>query len=342
MNSIERVFAAVEGKLVDRPAVTLTLSLYGARLTGCPSKEYYTNPTAYADGQSAVREEFQPDVLFTPFALPAEGEAFGSQVAYLDNYAPNIARPAVDSAEEATRLSIPDVDSHPRLLFIRESVRLLAARYGGQVPIAGILLSPVDLPALIMGIDAWLETLLCDEAAAKRVIDMTTRFFIKWANALLSDGANILLFPCNFSNPDIVTSKILKEIAVPVYQAAFSEIKGPLVIHHGGARLAPFLKHYDSLPNIVAFVLDPRDTFSEARGKVGPNRVLIGNVDGPNLCRKAPERIHQECENLLADRCDDRHFILATSNADVAYDTPPEHIHAMIQAAKDHQQGVQP
>lgn len=340
MNSVERVFAAVEGKPVDRPAVTLTLSLYGAKLTGCPVKEYYTNPQAYANGQSAVREEFQPDLLFTPFALAAEGEAFGSQVAYLDHCAPNIARPAVGSAEEAARLSIPDVDSHPRLLFIRECIRLMASQYGGKVPIAGIMLSPIDLPALIMGIDAWLETLLFDEAAAKRVIDITTRFFIKWANTLLSDGADLLLFPCNFSNPEIVTKKILKEIAIPVYQEAFSEIQGPLVIHQGGARIAPFLAHYNSLPNVVAFVIDARDTFSEARQKVGSSRVLLGNIDGPTLLKKDPKTISDECNKLLRDRCNDRHFIMATSNADVAYDTPAANIHAMIQAAKDYKEAA--
>lgn len=340
MNSIERFFAAVEGKPVDRPAVTVILSLYGAKLTGCPVKEYYTNPQAYANGQSAVREEFQPDLLFTPFALAAEGEAFGSQVVYLDNNAPNIARPAVGSAEEAVRLTIPDIDSHPRLLFIRESIRLMASQYGGKVPIAGIMLSPIDLPALIMGIDAWLGTLLFDEETAKRVIDMTIRFFIKWANTLLSDGADLLMFPCNFSNPEIVTEKILKEIAIPLYQEAFSEIQGPLIIHHGGARIAPFLAHYNALPNVVAFTIDPRETFSDARQKVGPNRLLIGNIDGPNLYRKAPETIREECENLLADRCDDRYFIMATSNTDVAYDTPAANIHAMIQAAKDYKQGT--
>ena len=335
MNCIERVFAAVEGKPVDRPAVTLTLSLYGAKLTGCPIEEYYSNPQAFANGQSAVNEEFQPDMLFTPFALATEGEAFGSKVAYPNNYAPNIARPAVGSAEEAARLSIPDVDSHPRLLFIRESIRLMAAQHGGKVPIVGVMFSPIDLPALIMGIDAWLDTLLFDEALAKRVIDMTTRFFIKWANALLSDGANLLIFPCNFSNPEIVTEKILKEVAIPVYQEAFSQVKGPMVIHHGGARIAPFLAHYNSLPNVAAFVIDSRDTFHESRQKVGANRVLLGNIDGPTLLKKDPETISEECNKLLSDRCNDRHFIMATSNADVAYDTPIENIHAMVRAAKD-------
>ena len=339
MNSLERVFAAVEGQTVDRPAVTLTLSLYGSKLTGCPTKEYYTNPQAYAEGQFAVSETLQPDIIFTPFALAVEGEAFGSQLAYFD-YAPNIAQPAVRSANEAACLPIPDVDSNPRLLFIRESVRLMANKFTGQVPIAGIVLSPVDLPALIMGIDAWLETLLMDTQAARRVIDITSRFFIQWANALLSDGATFLISPCNFSNPDIVTSKILKKIALPVYQEAFDELKGPNVIHHGGAHLAPFLEYYDFLPNVAAFVLDSRDTFTDARSKVSSNRLLIGNIDGPNLFRKSPEQVRAECEQLLTDRKNDRHFIMATSNADVAYETPVENIQAMIQTAKDYKQAA--
>ncbi len=335
MNSVERVFAAVGGNPVDRPAVALTLSLYGAKLTQCPIKEYYTNPKAYADGQSAVREEFQPDLLFTPFALAAEGEAFGSQVVYLDKFAPNITKPAIGSAKEIGHLRIPDIDSHPRLLFIRESVRLMASRYGGQVPIVGITLSPIDLPALIMGIDAWLETLLFDKEAARQFMEMTTQFFIKWANALLSDGANILVLPCNFSNPDIVTEKVLKDMAIPLFRDAFSQVKGPMVIHHGGARIAPFLEHYNPLPNVAAFVIDSRDTFAEAREKVGTKRLLIGNIDGPNLWRKNPETIHVKCNKLLQDRSNDRHFIMSSSNADVAYDTPAENIHAMIQSAVD-------
>lgn len=335
MNSLERVLAAVEGKPSDRPAVSLTLSLYGAKLTGCPLAEHYTNPDAYAEGQCAVREEFQPDLLFGPFALTAEGEAFGSQVAFFSNQPPNMAKPAVESAEDAARLSVPDVDSHPRLLFIRESIRRLAGRYGSKVPIAGLLLGPVELPALIMGIDAWLDALLFKEKAAMRVLDMTSKFFVDWANALLSDGATMLVFPSLFCNPAIVTRKIVEEVAVPVYNQAFNEVKGPLVMHHGGARLVPFLEYYASLPNVVAFVVDARDSFPEAREKLGPTKVLLGNIDGPNLHRQAPGTIGDECAKLLADRSDDKHFILATSNGDVAYETPSDNIRAMIRAAKN-------
>lgn len=339
MNSLERVFAAVEGKPSDRRAVGVLLSLYGATLTGCPLEEYYTNASAYASGQSAVRERFQPDLLFAPFVLTAEGEAFGSKVAFFNNQAPNMVRPAVESAEEVARLSIPDINSHPRLLFIRESIRQLASQYGREVPIVGILLGPVDLPALIMGIDAWLDALLFREKSARLVLDMTTEFFVNWANTLLSDGATVLVLP-NLCNAEVVTPKIVREIAVPVCQEAFKEVKGPLVIHSAGARAVPFLDYYASLPNVVGFVLDSRDSFSEAREKVGFSKVLFGNIDGPTLGKRDVEKVREDCEKVLADRSSDMHFVLSTCSADVAYDTPPQNIHAMLQAAESHAQGA--
>ncbi|MEQ8224253.1 MAG: uroporphyrinogen decarboxylase family protein, partial [Candidatus Eremiobacterota bacterium] len=107
MNSLERVTCAIRGEVSDRPPVSVTLSMYGARLTGCPLEKYYTDAAAYAEGQSAVKEIFQPDIIFTPFVLTAEGEAFGSRVKFFQNQPPNMSEPSVKSAEEFLKLPVP-------------------------------------------------------------------------------------------------------------------------------------------------------------------------------------------------------------------------------------------
>ena len=63
MNSLERVTAALSGKSFDRRPVSITLSLYGARLTNCPLTTYYTDADEYFRGQEAVYKTFQPDIL---------------------------------------------------------------------------------------------------------------------------------------------------------------------------------------------------------------------------------------------------------------------------------------
>ncbi|MBF0552554.1 MAG: uroporphyrinogen decarboxylase family protein, partial [Deltaproteobacteria bacterium] len=325
----------VAGKPVDRPAYTLTLSLYGARLTGCPLREYYTDPAAYVAGQCAVREMFQPDLLFSPFVLTALGEAFGSNVAYFDHYPPNLTRPAARSAEEAAAMPLPDIDTHPRLLFLREAVRRLAARYRGEVPIVGVMVGPGDLPPLIMGLDAWYEALLFNEETARLVLEKSCRFFIDWGNALLADGAAFLALPDVFSNPTVMPRRVVRDLAMPALAASFGEIRGPIVIHHGGSRLAPFIRDYTGLPNVVGFVVDARDSLAEARQGLGVAPVLLGNIDGPTLHQASPEQLQARCARILADRAQDPHFILATSAADVAWDTSPELIQVVSRMVQE-------
>ncbi|MBF0551966.1 MAG: uroporphyrinogen decarboxylase family protein, partial [Deltaproteobacteria bacterium] len=302
---------------------------------GCPLRRYYTDPEAYVEGQCAVREMFQPDLLFSPFVLTALGEAFGSEAAYFDHQPPNLTRPLAGSANEAASIPLPDIDAHPRLLFLREAVRRLAALYRGEVPIAGIILSPVDLPPLIMGLDAWYDALLFDERAAREVLEWSCRFFIRWGNALLDDGAAFLVFPAMFCNPTVMSPRVVQHLAMPAMTEAFREIRGPIVMHHGGNRLAPFIKDYTALPNVIGFVVDSRDSLAEAREGIGDTPVLLGNLDGPTFHQQSPEQLQVQCAGILADRAEDPHFILATSSADVSWDTPPELIQVVCQTVQD-------
>lgn len=334
MNSLERVTAALQGTRPDRPAVTLTLSLYGARLTSCPLQEYYTNPHAYLAGQLAVIEQFGPDIVFCPFALTAEAEAWGCEVAYIANNPPNLKKPILRHADRIVDLREPDIDSQPRLVYLRESTRLLAAACKGQRPVAGILLSPIDLPALLMGIENWLETLLFDPANTRLMLEKSVAFFVRWANALLADGATFLAIPSMFSNPRLLTPKIVETTVLPILADAMQQVGGPVVFHHGGNPIGKFIHLYDKLP-AAAFLIDTRDSFADVRKIIGNDRLLLGNIDGPTLSRHSPEHIRTLCRKLLTDRIDDRHFILATAGADVPYDTPLANISAMIGAATE-------
>ncbi|MBF0411996.1 MAG: uroporphyrinogen decarboxylase family protein [Desulfamplus sp.] len=334
MNSLERVLGKIEGSPTDYPAVTLTLSLYGARLTKYPLKEYYTRADAYIEGQIAVKETFNPDIIFTPFALTAEGESFGSKVKFFEKNPPNISRYAAKSPDDVLSIDLPDVNSHPRLCFIRDAIRGIAAKYGKNTAICGVMLSPIDLPPLIMGIDGWLETLLFDQDNAKRIIDMTTQFFLTWSKAMFEDGVHFIALPIVFCNPAIVTDSIIQNITFPALKNAVSNAAGPVVLHHGGAPMFSSLEMLVSIPNVAAYAIDHRDDFKTARDIVGSNKVLLGNIDGPTLYSHNIQDIEQMTYNILNDRKDDSHFILASSSADIAFDTPPENINAVIKAAR--------
>ncbi|MFZ3382916.1 MAG: uroporphyrinogen decarboxylase family protein [Candidatus Methanoperedens sp.] len=326
MNSMERVIAALQGNMPDRRAFTMTLSLYGAKLTNCPLTEYYTVPELYAKGQIAVVEQCKPDIIFTPFALALEAQAFGSEIVYLPKSPPNVKKPFIRNPEDTGKIKVPDVNSDKSLSYIRNSTRLLVDRFKGKVPICGVLTAPIDLPAIIMGVDNWLEILLFDRQKVSEILSVISRHFTSMANGMFEDGIDFLALPMMFCNPKLVIEKTIKEIIIPELDAIFANVRGPIVFHHGGNPIAGYLDIYRQLPNIGGFVLDPRDDFREARKSAGEKILLLGNLDGPTLGKIKPERAILMAKKILDDRKGDRHFIFATSGADVAWDTPMETI----------------
>lgn len=326
---MEKVLSALQGKPQQRRPFTLTLSLYGARLTGCPLVDYYRRPHCYAKGQDEVMALCRPDILFTPFSLSLEAEAFGSELKFLPNNPPNVRKPAYRSADALINQQSPDIDSHPTLRYLRESTALLSNKYHGTVPICALLTAAVDLPAIILGIDQWLETLLFEPDKATRILKKTTAHFIAMANALLADGADFIGVPTMFTNPRILYPYLIEETILPALVTSFRSVEGPIILHHGGNPMVPNLKECAELPNVAGFAVDHRDSLAKGRTILGPERVILGNLNGLSFPHLTPKKILENVHRILEDRKDDPYFVFATANADIPFDTPPEIIQAV-------------
>ncbi len=334
MNSMELMLATLAGKPLDRRAVTPVLGLYGARLTDCPLDQYYTDPTAYARGQSAVRETFQPDVLCAPLAFASIGAAFGGELIFLDTQAPNLRRPAVKSVDEWNSVLPPDPDTHPQLLYFRNVIRLMAAEHKNEVPIAMVIPIPADFPAVVMGLETWLETVLFDPAGVQRVMDKVIPFYIQLVNGFFAAGATFVVMPCGFASATLVTREIVTAFTRPILAQVLSQLRGPVILHNVGAPMLPHLDLLTGLPSVAGFIVDQRDDLAQARRVVGPDSVLFGGLDCGNMGQMTTAEVEERCLAILEERRHDARFVLGTSGPDVVWETPPENIHAMRRAAE--------
>lgn len=333
MTSMQRVVAALQGNSADKRAWTMTLSLYGAKLTGCPLPEYFTRPERYMQGQITVAEQCKPDIIFAPFALALEAHAFGSEIVFIPKGPPNVKKPFIRKPDDIEKVKLPDINRQASLRYLQTSARRLADHFKGTVPVCGVLASPLDLPAIIMGVEGWLELLLFDRQKASTMIALMSEYFVNMANDMFAGGITFLALPMMFTNPQLVFEKTIDELVVPALADIFARLKGPIVFHHGGNPLAAYLQHYRSLPNVGGFVLDSRDDFETARRIVGENVLLLGNLDGPCLGMRNPAWAVEKARTILDGRKKDKHFIFASTAADVAWDTPLETItgiHALM------------
>lgn len=336
MTSAQRVMAAITGEQADRRPFTLTLSLYGAALTGCPLDAYHADPAKYLQGQLAVRDAVGPDILFSPFVLPLEGRAFGCTLAAQPGGPPNVKKPAFRSVDELLEHPLPRADADPGLAYLVESVRLMATALNEEVPVAGILTAPTDLAAMLLGIEPWLEALLFDPGTARRVLEATGAHFRSMCAAMMKAGASCIVSPIMFCNPRIINPELAGTTVLPALREAFAAAPGPVVFHHGGNPLSQYLDLFKDVPNVLGFVLDDRDSFTGARQALGPGPLLMGGLSGPHMASRPPEDIRRRTQSVLYDRRDDPRFILATSHADVPMNTPLANILAVRDAVRTH------
>ncbi len=68
----------------------------------------------------------------------------------------------------------------------------MAAEFKGRVPLAACLPSPIDIPALVLGMEGWMDLLLFDTENAKRVLERVNQFFILRI-CLSASGGSILV-----------------------------------------------------------------------------------------------------------------------------------------------------
>jgi len=329
-----RVMNALNGIQMERPPVGLLLSLYGKKYVNCTLNDYYSIPELYLEGQSNIIANFDLDIVTTPFVGAFEGEVFGSTLKYFENSPPQIKKPAIESHTEIKNLKIPAVDFKSKK-YILESARLLASEYKNEKLIVGLTFSNIDTPSLIMGIEGWLDTLLFHKHAAKALLEKTTQYFIEYANTFFSKGIDALVISNMFSNPSIITHKIMNEITLEYLATALSKINGPIIIHHGGANLTDFLHFFTDLPNVIGFVINSTDDLDISRSKIG-NKLLLGNIDMKVISNKTPEIIKKHTIEILDNRENDANFIFFSSNADIMLETPEENIKTVCSTLKNY------
>lgn len=323
MKHTERIGAVMSGQFPDRTPYGVVTSVFGARLADIDLDSYYSHPGLYARGQAEVCALLDPDLIFGPFVLAYEAAAFGADVVPQFQAAPNIRKPAFDSVKTALAAIPPRTLTHPKVAWLLDSVKAMAdMNQAGRLLVAPII-APVDLPILLVGIEAWLDALLFDKATAAELLKRTQEHFKIMAEAYAAAGAQILASPIMMANPEILDEKSVRALLLPVLDHSFADLPVPLVFHHGGIRLADKLGLYVDLPKVTGFLLGELDSFAVARQILGNERLLLGNISGPHFDAYGVIGIRKRLEKLSIERRADPRWIFASSGAEVPWRTDP-------------------
>jgi len=336
MTPYERVMAVVRGETPDCVPVFAELLLQGAAELDLGLEEYFSRGEYVAEGQLRLFDKFGHDCVAGIPHVVEDISAFGARLMYFHNGPPSAGEMIIRSYDDIERLDVPDPADSPLLQETLTTIEILRQQVGGHVPILGGCIAPFSLPSMLMGTEMWMQLLFLEEepvrdAVLPRLLDVTQQFCIRWANMQLAAGADAIVLADGMASAAVISRRQFINLALPIIQATVPQING-LVVHEGVGDLHPMLDLMVGT-GVGGVMLTYRDDLTQARQMVGPDMVLLGNLNNIEMRRWTPAEMAEHALDALDQAAPHGGFILSNQGPEIPLGVSDEAIHAMVQAA---------
>jgi len=353
MNSVERVWTVINGGIPDRVPVDLHNFMMTAEASGMLFPDFFQDGAAMAEGQIKAWREFGHDVLSLENGTAALAEACGCEVEYLKDSAPVVHRPAIASLDDIDSLTVPDpYKTHP-LIENLKATRIVAREIGDRAFILGRAdQGPFSLAALLVGMENFLMYLALSqprttrsgrvipgdeemERKLRRLLDFSLEVTLRYAYAQMEQGAHMTSIGESLSGPDVCSPFTYKEYEWGYARRLVQRLneKDILLAYHicGDAT--------DIVSDMVAtgaaiLELDYKVDLKRVKELTQGKATILGPVDPSGvMANGTPELVMEKSREAIRILGAGGWFILGPGCA-LPPTTPPENIHAMMEAAR--------
>ncbi len=301
---MDRLNAAAAGEILDRIPVFCNLFEQGKNELGIASfQEYYSNGEYVAEAQLKLREKYGYDNVWNIFYVGREAEVLGCEkIIYAENGPPNVGEFIIQTYDDIHNLEIPDdLASHPKFEQCARCMNILAGEVGGKYPIVVYLSASTTLPAILMGMDKWLELLLTGPAEVRdELIYKCHLFFRKHIEFYINAGANCLVYSTPFASTQTMPMNLIDQLIFPWMEKDLAGYdRGGLVFYCGGAPFNNVIERVFDRLRLNAFYISPMSDLAEARDIINGRGITCGVIDDLKLLRWSKAEIRQEVKRII-------------------------------------------
>jgi MtaA/CmuA family methyltransferase len=335
MTSRERVLAHLAGRPVDRlPLMPITM-MFACDRIGARYRDYCTDYRVLVEGQVRTAEEFGFDYVNTMSDPAREAADCGATVKYFNDQPVALVEDQALLADKAklVSLKVPDPLGGGRMHNGLKAIGLFKERVGREKLIEGWIEGPIAEAADLRGINTLMTDFFDDPAFVRDlfafVIDMELRF----AAEQLKAGADVI--GVGDAAASLTGPQIYHEFVLP-FEKKFVDgihaLGGKVRLHICG-NTRRILQDMGTLGCDI-IDLDSLASLTEARQKMGPAQVLLGNLNPVAVLRNGAaagvSAAVAECHRQAGPR-----FIVG-AGCEVPRDTPLENLRALCDYAGTH------
>lgn len=334
MTSRERVFAMFDGRPVDHlPLMPITM-MFAADRIGVKYGRYALDHRIMAEAQIRTAGEFGFDHV-SGITETREAPDCGAAVQYFDDqpYAMDESHARLAEKSALKDLKFPDPRGggamHDRLL----GLALMKERAGGEKIVEGWVEGPCGGSADLRGINTLMLDFFDDRPFVTDLFEFVIELALRFGRAQVEAGADLI----GIGDPasSLVGPRIYEELVWP-YQKRL--VDG---LHAAGARVRLHIcgntrRMLEGMGKLGCDVvdIDSQVPLAEAREKMGPNQVLLGNLDPVRVLRDStPETVLtavEECHREAGPR------YIVGAGCEVVRDTPVANMRALADYASSH------
>lgn len=333
MNSRERVLAMLGGRAVDcLPVMPITMMFAVDRIGG----KYFAYATDYrvlAEAQVRTAEEFDFDHV-SAIAETREAPDCGAVVEYFEDQPPSVveSRALLADKKILARLKVPDPLGGGRMHDRVKGLALLKQRVGSDKIVEGWIEGPCGASADLRGINTLMLDFYDDPAFVRDLFAYVFEVGMCFARAQAEAGADVI----GIGDPaaSLVGPKLYQEFVWPYEKRMVDGLHalGVRARLHICGNTRSILEGIGSL-GCDCIDLDSLTPIVEAREKMGPQQVVLGNLDPVRDLRNGtPESVRAavaDCHHQ-AGSC----FIVG-AGCEVPRDTPAANVHALVRYARE-------
>ena len=336
MTSLQRCQAVIQGRIPDRVPVDLHNFLAAIYYAGLPMAQALQDGSMLAEAQLACWREFGHDMLLVENGVIAEAQACGCEAAYYDDGPPRVsAHILAEGLEKIDELEVPDPFTTPPMSEVIRAVRILVGEIGDRVFIMGRAdQGPGALAMALRGYERFVLDLAENEQPERihQVMDYCVRVQTRYAQALKEAGAHGTSL--GGLGVSLLSPRLYRQIEQPYERRFIQAVNSPdfpVALHICGD--ATLILEDMLATGAPILELDYKTDMLKAKETLRGKAAFLGPVNPELLWSSREVRdVEAAARQAIEILAPGGGFILGPGCA-LGYDTPPDNIHALVEAA---------
>jgi uroporphyrinogen decarboxylase len=230
---------------------------------------------------------------------------------------------------------IPDAGKDLRLPVHLEMIRRVKEELGESVLVAGRIAAPFSALALVYGMDAALTGMLLEPDLVRDNMRFFVEHQIAFGQAQFDAGADLLWLGDCVAASNFISAAHYEAFALGPANEVASALSGEgrYLVYHAAETSTDHIRLEVQLA-VDAVNLGEGVSIAAVKGELAPDRCLMGNFDPILLRDGTPEAVARETRAMMTENLAGGGYLFNTGEG-ITPDTPPENVHAMMEAARE-------